>query len=219
MTWCRSRAGLRPSILTRSRLRRAAASGRSLDGIAACECSPRPRWAATSPSPLPAADRLSRPSSTSRQTATAARLSGRGGRVADAPGAIYRVLAGSLFPACIWSPGTAHTVPRCRPNGVSPSDRVPDPARRRRYSEKASTHTPTHARTQCNMIARWFANVRSARRAAGRAAPRRTARAARGACPLYNKSDKQIRMTWCRRWMPYGERKPWASPTPTSGRA
>ena len=133
LTWCRSRAGLRPSILTRSRLRRAAASGRSLDGIAACGPSPRPRWAAT---PFPhsaAARRFFRPFSPLRPDRRSGPVeragwpqSGRAGR--DLPGAGRVAFPGlHLVPS-----GTAHTVPRCRPNGVSPSDRVPDPARRRR---------------------------------------------------------------------------------------
>lgn len=133
MTWRRSRAGLRPSILTRSSLRSAAASGRSLDGIAACEPSPRPRWAATPFPRLPAAKRLSRPSSMPRPDRHSGPVeragwprSGRAGR--DLPGA-GRV----AFPGLHLAPsGTAHTFPRCRPNGVSPSDRVHDPARRRR---------------------------------------------------------------------------------------
>ena len=133
LTWCRSRAGLRPSILTRSRLRRAAASGRSLDGTSAGECSPRPRWAAAPFPRLPAAERLSRPSSLLRPDRHSGPVeragwprSGRAGR--DLPGA-GRV----AFPGLHLAPlGTAHTFPRCRPNGVSPSDRVPDPARRRR---------------------------------------------------------------------------------------
>ena len=75
-----------------------------------------------------------------------------------------------------------------------------------------SSSVPSHPHTRaclhgCLFVC-WFANVCCARRAAGRGAPRRTARAARGACPLYNKSDAGMRNAWCRRG---GARRCWRS--------